>query len=67
MNTHFLKDCNVISQAGQPNVIKTFTIRNKMAAGSETEVKAVAVMMLNIVVKATCEAGMACCKRKNYS
>ena len=58
--TYFLNDCNVISHAGQPNVIKTSTMRNKMAAATETDINAVAVATLNTTVKNTCDDGMAC-------
>ena len=50
----------MISHAGQPNVIKTSTMRNKMAAATETDIKAVAVVTLNTTVKNTWDDGMAC-------
>ena len=60
INTYFLNDCNVISHAGQPNVIKTSTMRNKMAAATETDIKAVAVATLITTVKNTWDDGIAC-------
>ena len=56
-----------MSQAGQPKVINMLTMRNKMAAGTETDVKATTVITLNMTVKITWEDGMACWKKQQGS
>jgi len=50
-----------MSQAGQPNVMKTMARERRIAAGTEMKVSVAMVTTVSIVVMATWLLGNACC------